>query len=171
MNILIVSIDISTALHVLRHISDQVKNLNSVLLHKNIISDIELLISLIEDPVFHDIVVIFDSLNDLNNQFLQHPSILPADFIINSNGQLEVSISNLTKPPVNDIRCQEIYQENSEVDDQRVPVVPSADIDGVITIEVNFYYFLQTRKVSQVVTPDFAETEIRYFMLIFIFRA
>ncbi|XP_008545355.1 patj homolog isoform X1 [Microplitis demolitor] len=144
---------ISTALHVLRHISDQVKNLNSVLLHKNIISDIELLISLIEDPVFHDIVVIFDSLNDLNNQFLQHPSILPADFIINSNGQLEVSISNLTKPPVNDIRCQEIYQENSEVDDQRVPVVPSADIDGVITIE--FHQPEESSLDTKVVGPSY----------------
>ncbi|CAG5072962.1 Similar to Patj: Patj homolog (Drosophila melanogaster), partial [Cotesia congregata] len=92
----------STIMHMLKHIGDEVKNSNTSQLQKQTVSEIELLISLIEDPVFHDIIVIFDSLNDLNNQILQHPSILPGDFIINSAGQLEVSIPNSTKSTVND---------------------------------------------------------------------
>lgn len=86
--------------------------------------DLQSLISLLEDPVFRSIVTIQDSLAELNSQLGQHPSILPGDFDISLGGQLELSVPNTPVQPVGQAMYQNLYQDSSEVDDQRVPVAP-----------------------------------------------
>lgn len=86
--------------------------------------DLQSLISLLEDPVFRSIVTIQDSLAELNTQLVQHPSILPGDFEINLGGQLQLSVPSTPVQPVGQGMYQNLYQDNSEVDDQRVPVAP-----------------------------------------------
>lgn len=87
---------------------------SKLLLHSN--QDIQLLISLLEDPVFRSIVAMQDSLTELNTQLNRHPSILPGDFDINLLGQLEISVSTVPSKI-----CQELFEDNSEMEDQRVP--------------------------------------------------
>lgn len=84
--------------------------------------DLKALISLLEDPVFRSIVTIQDSLTDLNSQLGQHPSILPGDFDINLGGQLELSLPTTPAQPLGPNMYQDMYQDSSELDDQRVPV-------------------------------------------------
>ncbi|XP_034934765.1 patj homolog isoform X2 [Chelonus insularis] len=114
--------DISTALHLLVHIHNRVKDNDKLEFHLHTSDDVSLLISLLEEPLFRSIVVIQDSLIDLNTQLIQHPSILPGDFDINLIGQLELSIPT---PPIKSSEInayQDLYNDNSELDDQRVPV-------------------------------------------------
>lgn len=84
--------------------------------------DIKSLISLLEDPVFRSIVTVQDSLNELNSQLGQHPSILPGDFDINISGQLDLSVPNTPVQPLGQNMYPDMYQDTSELEDQRVPV-------------------------------------------------
>ncbi|XP_018401391.1 PREDICTED: patj homolog isoform X1 [Cyphomyrmex costatus] len=86
--------------------------------------DLKSLISLLEDPVFRSIVTIQDSLIELNTQLTHHPSILPGDFDINISGQLELSVPTTPVQPLGPNMYQDLYQDNSEQEDQRVPVAP-----------------------------------------------
>ncbi|EZA62055.1 Patj-like protein [Ooceraea biroi] len=86
--------------------------------------DLKSLISLLEDPVFRSIVTIQDSLIELNTQLTHHPSILPGDFDINISGQLELSVPNTPVQPLGPNMYQDLYQDSSELEDQRVPVAP-----------------------------------------------
>ncbi|XP_063985120.1 patj homolog [Diachasmimorpha longicaudata] len=116
--------DISSALHLLEHIYDRIKDSDDPKLQMHTSADLETLISLLEDPVLRNIAVIQDSLGDLNTQLTQHPSILPGDFDINLNGQLELSVPTTATQPIEGNIYQEFYQDTSEQDDQRVPVAP-----------------------------------------------
>lgn len=115
-------IDISTALHLLEHIHDRVNGCDDPKLQLHSSEDLELLVSLLEDPVLRTVAVIQDSLTDLNSQLSQHPSILPGDFDINLIGQLELSVPSTPIQPLEADLYQDLYQDNSERDDQRVPV-------------------------------------------------
>ncbi|CAL7939330.1 unnamed protein product [Xylocopa violacea] len=107
------SADVSTALHLLEHIQE---------IQVYTAQDIKSLISLLEDPVFRSIMTIQDSLIELNSQLGQHPSIIPGDFDINISGQLELSVPSTHMQPLGSNVYQDLYQDSSEVEDQRVPV-------------------------------------------------
>lgn len=118
------SADISTALHLLEHVQERVEDCNDPKLQMHTTQDIKSLISLLEDPVFRSIVTIQDSLIELNTQLGQHPSIIPGDFDINISGQLELSVPSTPVQPLGSNVYQDLYQDSSELEDQRVPVVP-----------------------------------------------
>ncbi|XP_011504694.1 PREDICTED: uncharacterized protein LOC105367624 [Ceratosolen solmsi marchali] len=115
--------DISTALHLLEHVHERVEDCDDPKLQLHTSQDLQSLISLLEDPVFRSIVTIQDSLAELNSQLGQHPSILPGDFDISLGGQLELSVPNTPVQPVGQAMYQNLYQD-TEIDDQRVPVAP-----------------------------------------------
>lgn len=117
-------LDISTALHLLEHVHKRVEDCDDPKLQLHTSQDLQSLISLLEDPVFRSIVTIQDSLAELNSQLGQHPSILPGDFDISLGGQLELSVPSTPVQPVGQAMYQNLYQDSSEVDDQRVPVAP-----------------------------------------------
>lgn len=108
-------------------------------------TDLESLISLLEDPVLRNITVVQDSLGDLNDQLSQHPSILPADFNINLNGQLELSVPSTPIQPLETNIYQDLYQDKNAIDDQRVPVAPliHGNNDQDSTTQVYYYYYLK----------------------------
>ncbi|XP_046620524.1 uncharacterized protein LOC124305311 isoform X2 [Neodiprion virginianus] len=114
--------DISAALLLLEQVQERVKSCDDPKLQLHTSDDLEALISLLEDPVFRSIVTIQDSLTDLNAQLGHHPSILPGDFDINLGGQLELSLPSTPAQPLGPNMYQDIYQDGSELDDQRVPV-------------------------------------------------
>lgn len=116
--------DISTALHLLEHVEERMEDCDDPKLQMHTNQDIRALIALLEDPVFRSIVTLQDSLAELNTQLGQHPSILPGDFDIRLSGQLEFSVPNTPLQPVGQNIFQELYQDSSEFDDQRVPVAP-----------------------------------------------
>ncbi|CAK9809008.1 Patj homolog [Anthophora quadrimaculata] len=118
------SADISTALHLLEHVQERMEDCDDPKLQLLTTQDIRSLISLLEDPVFRSIVTIQDSLIELNTQLGQHPSILPGDFDINISGQLELSTHSTPVQPLGSNVYQDLYQDSSELEDQRVPVVP-----------------------------------------------
>ncbi|XP_076395996.1 multiple PDZ domain protein isoform X1 [Megachile rotundata] len=124
MNKMPLSTDISTALHLLEHVQERVEDCDDPKLQMHTTQDIKSLISLLEDPVFRSIVTIQDSLIELNNQLGQHPSIIPGDFDINISGQLELSVPTTPVQPLGSNVYQDLYQDSSELEDQRVPVTP-----------------------------------------------
>ncbi|XP_039304524.1 uncharacterized protein LOC105196259 isoform X2 [Solenopsis invicta] len=118
------SADISTALHLLEHVQERVEDCDDPKLQMHTSQDLKSLISLLEDPVFRSIVTIQDSLIELNTQLTHHPSILPGDFDINISGQLELSVPSTPVQPLGPNMYQDLYQDTSEQEDQRVPVAP-----------------------------------------------
>ncbi|XP_012284619.1 patj homolog isoform X2 [Orussus abietinus] len=116
------SADISTALHLLEHIQERMEDCDDPKLQMHTSQDLKALLSLLEDPVFRSIVTIQDSLTELNTQLGQHPSILPGDFDINLGGQLELSLPTTPAQPMGPNLYQDLYQDSSELEDQRVPV-------------------------------------------------
>lgn len=132
--------DISTALHLLEHVQERVEDCNDPKLQMHTTQDIKSLISLLEDPVFRSIVTIQDSLIELNTQLGQHPSIIPGDFDINISGQLELSVPSTPVQPLGSNVYQDLYQDSSELEDQRVPVVPLVHSSSEDTsAQVKFY--------------------------------
>lgn len=117
-------IDISTALHLLEHVQERVDDCDDPKLQMHTSQDLKSLITLLEDPVLRSIVTIQDSLIELNTQLAHHPSILPGDFDINISGQLELSVPSTPVQPLGPNLYQDLYQDSSELDDQRVPVAP-----------------------------------------------
>ncbi|XP_032689961.1 uncharacterized protein LOC116853160 isoform X4 [Odontomachus brunneus] len=118
------SADISTALHLLEHVQERVDDCDDPKLQMHTSQDLKSLITLLEDPVLRSIVTIQDSLIELNTQLAHHPSILPGDFDINISGQLELSVPSTPVQPLGPNLYQDLYQDSSELDDQRVPVAP-----------------------------------------------
>lgn len=57
------------------------------------LDDINSLLSILEDPVFRNLIQIQDSIGELNGQLQQHPSILAADFdIVPTTGELILNV-------------------------------------------------------------------------------
>lgn len=73
------------------------------------------------DPKYHanSVVSMQDSLSELNQQLLRHPSILPVDFDITPCGDLVLNVPHTVERY--DAGFERDYQ-NHEFDDQRVPV-------------------------------------------------
>uniref|UniRef100_A0A182P464 Multiple PDZ domain protein n=1 Tax=Anopheles epiroticus TaxID=199890 RepID=A0A182P464_9DIPT len=104
------SSDVSNALKHIEIIKQTVEEMEPNKLQLNVSDDLKLVLDLLQDPVFRNIVQIQDSLSELNHQITQHPSILPGDFDIANSGELVLSV-----PPGTDL-FEADYQ-----DEQRVP--------------------------------------------------
>uniref|UniRef100_A0A182NK76 Multiple PDZ domain protein n=1 Tax=Anopheles dirus TaxID=7168 RepID=A0A182NK76_9DIPT len=104
------SSDVSNALKHIEIIKQTVEEMEPNKLQLNVSDDLKLVLDLLQDPVFRNIVQIQDSLAELNHQITQHPSILPGDFDIANSGELVLSV-----PPGTDL-FEADYQ-----DEQRVP--------------------------------------------------
>lgn len=102
--------DVSSALQQLEIIKQTVEEMEPNKLQLNVMEDLKMILDLLQDPVFRNIVQIQDSLAELNNQITQHPSILPGDFDIANSGELVLNV-----PPVSDLFDAEYP------DEQRVP--------------------------------------------------
>ncbi|KAL3289438.1 hypothetical protein HHI36_022863 [Cryptolaemus montrouzieri] len=113
--------DISSALQLLEDIKHKVDDLGDSKLQVNTYQDLNLLISVLENPVFRSIVTVQDSLSELNQQLGQHPSILPVDFEIPPSGELILNV-----PPAGDYDHDyaDDYQASRDFDEQRVPSAP-----------------------------------------------
>lgn len=114
--------DISSALQLLEDIKQTIDDLDDPLLQANTNQDLNLLISVLENPIFRSIVTVQDSLSELNQQLGQHPSILPVDFDITASGELALNV-----PPggeLYDTDYAEDYQHSRDFDEQRVPSAP-----------------------------------------------
>lgn len=104
------SSDVSNALKQMEIIKQTVEEMEPNKLQLNVNDDLKLVLDLLQDPVFRNIVQIQDSLGELNHQITQHPSILPGDFDIASGGDLVLNV-----PPPGTL-FEADYQ-----DEQRVP--------------------------------------------------
>ncbi|XP_055607424.1 patj homolog [Uranotaenia lowii] len=102
--------DVSSALQQIEVIKQTVEEMEPNKLQLNVMDDLKLVIDLLQDPVFRNIVQIQDSLAELNHQITQHPSILPGDFDIANSGELILNV-----PPVSDLF------DADYPDEQRVP--------------------------------------------------
>lgn len=114
--------DISSALQLLEDIKNTVDELGDPKLQVNTYQDLNLLISVLENPVFRSIVTVQDSLSELNQQLGQHPSILPVDFDITASGELVLNV-----PPAGELYDPDYtddFQTNRDFDEQRVPSAP-----------------------------------------------
>lgn len=113
--------DISSALQLLEDIKHKVDDLGDAKLQVNTYQDLNLLISVLENPVFRSIVTVQDSLSELNQQLGQHPSILPVDFEIPPSGELILNV-----PPAGDYDHDyaDDYPATRDFDEQRVPSAP-----------------------------------------------
>lgn len=114
--------DISSALQLLEDIKQTVDDLGDTKLQASASQDLNLLISVLENPIFRSIVTVQDSLSELNQQLSQHPSILPVDFDITASGELALSV-----PPggeLYDADYTEEYPHSRDFDEQRVPSAP-----------------------------------------------
>ncbi|XP_060516450.1 patj homolog [Cylas formicarius] len=112
--------DISSALQLLEDIKQTVDDLGDPKLQLNTHQDLNLLISVLENPVFRSIVTVQDSLSELNQQLGQHPSILPVDFDITAAGELVLNV-----PPAGELYDPDYADYQSrDFDEQRVPSAP-----------------------------------------------
>ncbi|XP_058458702.1 patj homolog [Malaya genurostris] len=102
--------DVSSALQQIEIIKQTVEEMDPNKSQLNVMDDLKMIIDLLQDPVFRNIVQIQDSLAELNNQITQHPSILPGDFDIANSGELVLNV-----PPASDLFDTEYP------DEQRVP--------------------------------------------------
>lgn len=110
--------DISTALQLLEHIQHTIDS-EDAKPQAQTSDDLNLLISVLENPILRGIVSVQDSLSELNQQLLRHPSILPVDFDITPCGDLVLNVPHTVERY--DAGFERDYQ-NHEFDDQRVPV-------------------------------------------------
>ncbi|KAJ8936009.1 hypothetical protein NQ314_012535 [Rhamnusium bicolor] len=114
--------DISSALQLLEDIKQTVDDLGDPKLQVNTYQDLNLLISVLENPVFRSIVTVQDSISELNQQLGQHPSILPVDFDITAAGELVLNV-----PPAGELYDPDYtdeYPATRDFDEQRVPSAP-----------------------------------------------
>ncbi|KFB43253.1 hypothetical protein ZHAS_00011033 [Anopheles sinensis] len=120
------SSDVSNALKQIEIIKQTVEEMEPNKLQLNVSDDLKLVIDLLQDPVFRNIVQIQDSLSELNHQITQHPSILPGDFDIANSGELVLNV-----PPGTDLFDAD-YQ-----DEQRVPsaqISPGSPGPGMLVV-------------------------------------
>lgn len=85
--------DISSALQLLHNIKQVVDDLDDPKLLTNTYQDMDLLISTLENPIFRGIITVQDSLSELSQELIQHPSILPVDFDITTSGLYYILIT------------------------------------------------------------------------------
>lgn len=114
--------DISSALQLLEDIKQTVDDLDDPKLQANTSTDLNLLISVLENPIFRNIVTVQDSLSELNQQLGEHPSILPVDFDITAAGELALNV-----PPGSELFDPGYgvdFQLSRDFDEQRVPSAP-----------------------------------------------
>lgn len=72
-----------------------VKNLPSTGNEEQLKKDIEVIINVLQCPVFGNIVVVKESLDRLKSEITKHPSILPLDFdIVPETGKLILNVPN-----------------------------------------------------------------------------
>lgn len=90
--------EISSALQQMELVKQAVEESNDPKLQMETVDDIKLILDILQDPIFRNIVHIQDSLSELNSQIAQHPSILPNDFDIAVSGDLILKV-----PPTTDL--------------------------------------------------------------------
>lgn len=107
--------DISKSLQMLEAVQKAINESDDDKLQMNTAEDMKLILDLLQDPVFRNIIQVQDSLAELNVQIGQHPSILPSDFGVNEFGQLIIN----TVPPTS----SDFYGDHHSdyTDEQRVP--------------------------------------------------
>lgn len=101
---------LSNAQNQIELIKQAIEESNDASLQLETLDDIHLILDVLEDPLFRNLIQIQDSIRELNGQIQQHPSILPGDFDIDIAGDLIINV-----PPSTDIYDAE-YR-----DEQRVP--------------------------------------------------
>lgn len=84
------------ALELLREVQVKVRATENLRGNRQVSSDLNTLISVLENPVFQSILNIQDSLRELKRQVQLHPSILPADFDITPSGELVLNLPTAT---------------------------------------------------------------------------
>jgi multiple PDZ domain protein len=104
------NVEISNAQTQIELIKQAIEDSNDPSLQLETLDDLQLILDVLEDPIFRNLIQIQDSIRELNGQIQQHPSILPGDFDIDIAGDLIINV-----PPSSDIYDAE-YR-----DEQRVP--------------------------------------------------
>lgn len=105
-----INTDISSALQQIEAIKKAVEDSDDAKLQVNTADSLKTILDILQDPVFRSIIQIQDSVNELNGQIAQHPSILPGDFDISASGDLIINV-----PPTMDM------YGGDYIDEQRVP--------------------------------------------------
>ncbi|CAL4088267.1 unnamed protein product, partial [Meganyctiphanes norvegica] len=105
-----ISTDTTEALSLLERIQRAMKESDDITISDKCSNDLNTLISVLESPVFTGILNIQDSLKELKRQVSQHPSIVPSDFDITSDGRLVLHIAP------NDHELDETYDEDLDED-------------------------------------------------------
>ena len=91
------NLDISTAQSNIEIIKQAVIDSADTSLQLETLDDLNLLLQILEDPIFRDLIKIQDVLSELNGQLQQHPSILSADFdIVPTTGELIINVPRNT---------------------------------------------------------------------------
>ncbi|XP_015372470.1 PREDICTED: multiple PDZ domain protein-like [Diuraphis noxia] len=104
--------DMSAALSILTEIKSLVNESGDDKLKANTNNDLQLLISVFQNPIIKTIASVQDSVSELSCQLQEHPSLLPVDFDISPvTGQLVLSLPSEST----------LYNSVPEDLDQRVP--------------------------------------------------
>ncbi|XP_059614834.1 patj homolog [Phlebotomus argentipes] len=120
--------DISSALQQIEAIKKVIDESDDPKLQQATNDDLKLILDILTDPVFRNIVQVQDSLAELNTQIAKHPSILAGDFDITASGDLVLTVP----------ATPELYAEYP--DEQRVPSAQLSPRDSVSpsTVAHNF---------------------------------
>ncbi|KAL9700769.1 hypothetical protein quinque_004210 [Culex quinquefasciatus] len=144
--------DVSSALQQIEIIKQTVEELepNSGTKLSVMEEDVKMIIDLLQDPVFRNIVQIQDSLAELNHQITQHPSILPGDFDIINSGELVLNVppSDLFDPDYPDE--QRVPSAQISPGSPAPPSLQSASTSKLVLLEQQ----QQLPIVGQVATPQ-----------------
>lgn len=129
----------------MEHIHSVILQSDDTKLQSQTNSEFKFLITLLENPIFRNIVNIQDSVRELSRQLQEHPSIVPVDFDIRPNGELILNIP----PPIFEVDEYISPTGTIEIDDQRVPVAKlsnsssggtnSPPVSGISQIYFNCY--------------------------------
>lgn len=145
--------DVSSALQQIEIIKQTVEELepNSGTKLSVMEEDVKMIIDLLQDPVFRNIVQIQDSLAELNHQITQHPSILPGDFDIINSGELVLNVppSDLFDPDYPDE--QRVPSAQISPGSPAPPSLQSASTSKLVLLEQQQQ---QLPIVGQVATPQ-----------------
>uniref|UniRef100_A0A1L8DWB4 Putative pdz domain-containing protein n=1 Tax=Nyssomyia neivai TaxID=330878 RepID=A0A1L8DWB4_9DIPT len=120
--------DISSALQQIEAIKKVVDESDDPKLQQSTGDELKLILEILTDPVFRNIIQVQDSLAELNTQIAKHPSILAGDFDITASGDLVLTVP----------ATPELYAEYP--DEQRVPSAQLSPRDSVSpsTVAHNF---------------------------------
>jgi len=110
------NLEISSAQQHLELIKQAIVDSADASLQLDTLDDINVLLIILNDPIFRDILKIEDVLQELQGQLQQHPSILPADFdIVPTTGELVLNVprkSDLFEPDVDEQRGELLLFQN-----------------------------------------------------------